>query len=113
MKMQVRGSGMPEFRRDAPLYERVPSKDDEGRLLGDFMMLIPGLRDSDANRFRDRVAGIQAVLNQYSEVVFADLNVPLNILWVSIKPKTGVISSITSDLQGRIPEALLIASDQS
>lgn len=113
MKLRVRSGAMPELQVNTPLYERAPSRDVDGRPLSDFMMLIPGLRDCGAERFNDRVAGIQAVLNRYSEVVFADLNVPINVLWVSLEPKFGLIGTIVGEIQIRVPEALLVASDQS
>ncbi len=93
-----------------PLHERVPTRDEEGRLLSDFMMLIPGLREWPKGRFNDRVAGIQAVLGGFSEVVFADLNVPLNLLWVSVKAKPGIISAVAASIQHRVPEARVISS---
>lgn len=112
--MRVRSRGLSDLHANStPLYERVPSRDASGRPFSDFMMLIPGLRDSTAERFNDRVAGIQAVLGRYSEVVFADLNVPINVLWVSLVPKFGLIGTIAAELQQRIPEARLVASDRS
>jgi hypothetical protein len=113
VKLSVRHPGVPRMQANSPLYERVPSRDEEGRPLSDFMILIPGLRDADIDRFNDRVAGIQAVLGRYSEVVFADLNVPINLLWVSLVPRFGLIGTIAGEIQQRIPEALLVASDRS
>ena len=112
LKLQVRGRGDPDIRANGPLYERVPAYDEDGKPLSDFMMLIPGLRDWSRERMMDRVAGIQAVLSQHKQVVFADLNVPLNVLWVSIRPELGLIRSIVAELQDRVPEAKLVASDQ-
>ncbi len=77
------------------------------------MMLIPGLRDLPGVVFRDRVAGIQAVLGDHPGVVFADLNVPINVLWVSIRAEIGLISRLAAAIQDRVPEALLVASDRS
>lgn len=74
------------------------------------MMLISGLRGWPGHKRADTVALIHAVLNGYSEVVFADLNLRLNLLWVSVKPRYGVIVEICADLQHRIPEAKLVGS---
>jgi hypothetical protein len=113
LKIQVRGNHIPDVQSNEPLYKRVPAYSDDGKPLSDFMMLIPGLREWSVDRFTDRLAGMQAVLGQYQQVVFADLNVPLNILWVSMLPEFGLITRISADLQSRVPEAKLIASDQS
>jgi len=92
-----------------PLYERVPTRDEYGKLLSDFMMLIPGLWDWPQLRFHDAVAGLQAVMGQFQEVVFADLNVPLNLLWVSVKAKPGIITEVAGSIQMRVPQALIIS----
>lgn len=92
-----------------PLYERVPTRDENGKLLADFMMLIPGLRDRPQHQFADTLARMQWVLEQFSEVVFADLNIKLNLLWVSVRSRPGVIVDVAATLKYHIPEALLVA----
>ncbi len=106
--LKPRNTQTVSFTAGEPLHERVPTRDEQGRLLSDFMMLIPGLREWPKGRFNDRVAGIQAVLGGFSEVVFADLNVPLNLLWVSVKAKPGIISAVAASIQHRVPEARVI-----
>jgi hypothetical protein len=73
------------------------------------MMLIPGLRDLPESAYQLRLGAIQAVLGSYSEVVFADLNVPRNLLWVSLKPVPGMVAGVAAAIQSRVPEALLVA----
>lgn len=93
-----------------PLWRRVPTRDDEGRPLTDFMMIIPGLRDRPRCGLEQRLADIQAVLFCYgSAVVFAEVILRLNVLWVSVKPLPGICLELPAVLQQRIPEALLIA----
>ena len=97
-----------ELLRNDPLHERVPTHDEEGNALGDFMMLFPGLRDlADAN-LRCKVDILADILSQYREVVFVDLNVPLNLLWVSIKHKPGLVLELSTYVKSRIPEAKLV-----
>jgi hypothetical protein len=91
-----------------PLHERVPARDRHGQPLADFMVLIPGLRNRPAAQFRDVLARLQAVLVNCTEVVFVDLNVPLNLLWISLQPRPGVILELFGTLQQRIPEARLV-----
>ena len=91
-----------------PLYERAPTVDENGKPYADFMMLIPRLNKRTAPELKHRMAGLQAALLQHSEVVFADLNMRLNLLWVSLKPQAGLIERIALDIQRRVPEAKLI-----
>ena len=93
-----------------PLRERVPTRDAHGALLTDFMLLIPGLRERPGLVLREIVARIQAVLAQFHEVVFVDLNLPLNLLWVSVRPRPGIVLAIASAVRDSVPEALLIGN---
>ena len=108
MKLQIRQADKLALSAGGPLYSRAPTRDEDGVAYSDFMMLIPGLRDLSRSDFGDRVAGVQAVLGQYQQVVFADLNVPLNLLWVTLIPEFGLIKTMTKSLRQRIPEARLI-----
>lgn len=94
-----------------PLYKRVPTVDENGKPYADFMMLIPGLNRCTTPQLKHKMAGLQAVLVNHSEVVFADLNMRLNLLWVSLKPRTGLIGRIAVDIQMRVPEAKLISAE--
>lgn len=94
--------------RNKPLHERVPTHDEEGKPLGDFMMLFPGLRDLAEAGLRQKVDILADILSQYKEVVFVDLNVPLNLLWVSIKHKPGLVLELSSYVKMHIPEAKLV-----
>ncbi len=91
-----------------PLYKRLPTHDEEGRFLSDFMMLIPGLRNLSTSHFETRVRFLHALLEGHDDVVFADLNTPLNLLWVSVKARHGVISEISREIRLHIPEAKLV-----
>ena len=94
-----------------PLYERAPTLDEKGKPYADFMLLIPGLNKVSTPELKAKMASLQAVLVNYSEVVFADLNMRLNLLWVSIKPKAGLIQVITVEIQQHLPEAKLVSGD--
>ena len=109
MELRVRASAGVSLSGAEPLYRRVPTEDEEGRPLADFMMLIPGLRDWPQARFDRALASMHAVLGNFREVVFADLNVPLNLLWVSVKTRPGVISEVASMLQSHVPEARIVS----
>lgn len=108
MKLPAARQQVLVFESNQPLYERVPTRDEFGQRLSDFMMLFPGLRERPAHQLADTLGRIQAVLGQYAEVVFADLNVRLNLLWVSVRPKPGVILEISGAIKFYVPEALLV-----
>ncbi len=99
------------YQNDAPLYERAPSLDENGKPYADFMMLIPKLNQVPAHELKLKMAGLQAVLGSHTEVVFADLNLKINVLWVSFKPTLGLIEQIAADIQSRVPEAKLISGE--
>lgn len=94
-----------------PLYKRAPTLDEKGKPYADFMMLIPRLNKASTPELKHKMAALQAVLVNCSDVVFADLNMRLNLLWVSIKPRVGLIERIAVDIQQRVPEAKLISGD--
>jgi len=111
MKLQICQADKLALSASGPLYTRAPTRDPDGAAYSDFMVLIPGLRDLSRADFGDRVAGLQAVLGQYQQVVFADLNVPLNLLWVTLIPEFGLIATMAESLRQRIPEARLVGHE--
>ena len=93
-----------------PLWKRAPTRGEDGRPLSDFMMIIPGLRQRPAAHLEETIAAIQEVLSFYHRVVvFADLNLRLNVLWVSVKPVPGICLELPTALKLRVPEAMLVA----
>lgn len=93
-----------------PLWKRAPTKGDDGRPLSDFMMLIPGLGKQPANHQHRIIDAIHEVLEAYRHaVVFADLNLRLNLLWVSVRPLPGICLELPAVLHSRVPEAKLVA----
>lgn len=93
-----------------PLWRRAPTRDEEGRPLCDFMMLIPQLKRQTAGYQQDVMARINRVLLSYqSSVVFADLNLRLNLLWVSVRPRRGLCLELPAAVKLLVPEALLVA----
>ncbi len=91
-----------------PLYKRLPTHDEDGNYLGDFMMLIPGLKKLPAAHFEARLSLLHDLLGAHEDVVFADLNTPLNLLWVSVKARHGIINELAAEIRALIPEARLV-----
>lgn len=92
-----------------PLWKRVPTRDPDGHPFSDFMMLIPRLRTRPSTVIEATIAEIQAVLEHYRRVVvFADLNLKLNVLWVSVRPVPGICLELPTAIKSRVPEAVLV-----
>ena len=93
-----------------PLWKRVPARDAHGNPLSDFMMIIPKLKTKPPEKIREIVVRIEQILSDYAKhVVFADLNLQLNVLWISIKPVPGLILEVATVINHHIPEAKLVA----
>ncbi|MCB1857445.1 MAG: hypothetical protein KDI63_04200 [Gammaproteobacteria bacterium] len=94
-----------------PLWQRVPTRDKEGRSLTDFMMLIPKLGEWPEERREKVLEILQQVFSEFAErVVFADLNLRLNLLWISVRPGAEGCINLAMSIKARIPEAVLVAS---
>ncbi len=97
-----------------PLWSHVPTRDSEGQRLSDFMMLIPKLRKQPQHHIQHVLQQIHEVLEHYHHaVVFADLNLRLNVLWVSVKPIPGICLELPAAILDRVPEARLVAQPPS
>ncbi|MFV1982630.1 MAG: hypothetical protein ACC657_03745 [Thiohalomonadales bacterium] len=100
-----------EIYPNEPLWKRVPTHDEHGNLLSDFMMLIPGLNKSDKIDFLETINSLNLLFTQYNKyVVFIDLNVKLNLLWVSVRNQPGICLELPTMIKSIIPNALLVAS---
>lgn len=98
-----------ELQPAEPLWGRVPTRDEYGKPLSDFMLLIPGLRGWPSARRRRCVECLQRTLAVCPEVVFADLNLRLNVLWVSVYAQPGSCGHVAATLCERVPEAKLVS----
>ena len=93
-----------------PLRKRAPAVDENGRALSDFMIIIPNLRKRSEQRIQQTMQDIHRVLAGFDDtVVFAELNLRLNLLWVSIRPITGIRDDIAQALRSVIPDARLVS----
>lgn len=100
----------PGLEPAAPLWQRVPTRTPEGHMASDFMMLIPGLRRRPQDQLQQVLDDIHAVLSRYANaVLFADMNLRLNVLWISVRPIPGITLELAAAVKVRVPEALLIS----
>ncbi|WP_299876117.1 hypothetical protein [uncultured Cocleimonas sp.] len=99
-----------ELKPNSPLWKRVPTKDESGNYLGDFMIMIPKLKIAPPEHQKLTLDKLNAVLHRYQEVVvFADLNLKMNLLWISVRPVKGVMLDIITAIIESVPEAKLIS----
>lgn len=99
----------PELVPADPLWKRAPTRDAQGRLLSDFLMIIPRIRHRPPGQIQERVERIQAVLDTFGDtVVFAELNLRLATLWVTVKPVPGICLTLPTAIKVQVPEALLV-----
>ena len=97
-----------------PLWKIAPTRDENGEHLSDFLMIIPKLKQKPEHYIKQTLGEIEHILTQFSSrVVFANIDMKLNTLWVSFKPKPGLFLEITTAIKLRIPEALLVGDMSS
>lgn len=97
-----------------PLWKRAPSRDEFGKPVSDFQMLIKGLKVRPRHEIEQRVECLQVILIRHQEhVIFADLNLKINLLWVSVRSKSRMSSQIAAEIHDLIPEAKLVAEGAS
>ncbi|HSO07759.1 MAG TPA: hypothetical protein VLW45_10985 [Pelomicrobium sp.] len=95
-----------------PLWKRAPSRDGDGRPCPDFMMIIRGLGRRPPAVIEATVNELNAVLSGFADaVVFADLNLRLGVLWVTVRPGLRMTTQIAAAIHARVPEARLVAAD--
>jgi len=92
-----------------PLWRLAPTRGDDGHSLADFMMLIPGLA-ARPQACREQVsAAIREVCESYGDrVAFADINLAINVLWVSVAAEPGLGGRVARSIRQQVPDALLV-----
>ncbi len=92
-----------------PLYKLAPTRDENGKSFVDFMLIIPKLKKKPQKYIDKTLSDIQMVLSRYShEVVFANMDLKINCLWISHKPRPGLCKELTSAIRKHVPEAMLV-----
>ena len=102
-----------DIQQSQPLWQRVPTRTDAGEYVCDFMMLISRFNQLTSHTQNSIVEKLYAVLKHYSDVViFADLNVKLNLLWISYRPRPGIGLEVAAMIHEFVPEAKLVSHHQ-
>jgi hypothetical protein len=92
-----------------PLWKLAPTRDEAGVRLCDFMVLIPRLKSRPALYIGNAQSYIAGVLGRHEEVVFANMDLKLNLLWVSHRFRAGLMVEIVNAIRQQLPEAVLVA----
>lgn len=97
-----------------PLWKLAPTRDEDGGPVSDLLMIIPKLKTKPEHYIKDTLANIDIALKQYSnEILFANVDMKLNTLWVSFKAVPGVYANLVSTLKINVPEAVLVGDMRS
>ena len=97
-----------------PLWKLAPTRDENGGPVSDLLMIIPKLKTKPEIYIKDTLANIDFALKQYSnEILFANVDMKLNTLWVSFKAVPGVYADLVSTLKKNVPEAVLVGDMRS
>lgn len=93
-----------------PLWKVVPKRDGAGRVYTDFMMMAPGLKGRSSQEMAVVVQVMHGVLARFGgDVVFADFNVDIRVLWVSLQCRPGLMFEVVAALRRQVPELRLVA----
>ena len=97
-----------------PLWKLAPTRDENGGPVSDVLMIIPKLKTRSEQHIKDTLANIEFALKQFNnEILFANLDMKLNTLWVSFKAVPGVYVEIVATLRINVPEAVLVGDSHS
>ena len=97
-----------------PLWKVAPTRDADGNRVGDLLMIIPKLKTKPSHHVQKTLAEIEIALKQFSTLVlFANVDMKLNTLWVSFKAKPGLFVEIAAALKLHVPEAVIVGDMSS
>ena len=92
-----------------PLWKIAPTRDENGNHVSDFLMIIPKLRHKPEMHIRRTLDDIDRALKQFNkDIVFANMDMKLNTLWVSFRSEPGLFMKIAAAIKLQVPEAVLV-----
>ncbi|MCG7922731.1 MAG: hypothetical protein N0C81_00635 [Candidatus Thiodiazotropha lotti] len=95
----------------APLWQRAPNKQADGAPLADLMMLIPRLKHYSEVQINHLQRMLEEVLKEFDEkIVFTDINLKLNVIWVTVLPEPGLCREVALAIRKRVPEAVMVGN---
>lgn len=97
-----------------PLWKIAPTRDADGNRVSDLLMIIPKLKNKPKEHIQKTLSEIEGVLKQFRHLVlFANVDMKLNTLWVSFKAKPGLFGDIAAALKLHVPEAVIVGDMSS
>ncbi len=97
-----------------PLWKIAPTRDENGDRVSDFLMIIPKLKHKPEMHIKRTLDDIDRALKQFkTDIVFANMDMKLNTLWVSFKSEPGLFIKIASAIKLQVPEAVLVGDMSS
>ena len=92
-----------------PLWKIAPTRDADGNRLSDLLMIIPKLKTKPKQHIQKTLSEIELALKQFRHlVVFANVDMKLNTLWVSFEARPGLLADIAATLKLHVPEAVIV-----
>jgi hypothetical protein len=75
------------------------------------MMLIPRLKYYPEVQIIDMQNKLDEALKEFGEkIVFADINLKLNVIWVTVLPEAGLCREVALAIRTRIPDAVMVGN---
>lgn len=97
-----------------PLWKVAPTRDENGGPVSDILMIIPKLKLKPQHYIKQTLSDIEQALKQFSNIIiFANMDMKLNTLWVSFKAQPGVLAQIIAAIRLRVPEAVIVGDMSS
>jgi len=92
-----------------PLWKIAPTRDEDGNRTSDLLMIIPKLKTRPKHHVQQTFSDIETALNQFKHLVlFVNVDMKLNTLWVSFKSEPGLFAKICTALKLHVPEAVVV-----
>lgn len=105
-------NGLPRrelCRAAEPLWRVAPVRDDSGRLLADFMLVVPRMRSRGPVFAEHAVHAVRRACERFDgKIRFAELNKTTGVIWVSVAAEPGLCAQVASAIRLQLPEALLV-----
>jgi hypothetical protein len=92
------------------LWRYAPVRDTQGRALSDLMLLLPGLQKGGTLPVLVRQQLQEVLVGFGDRIQFADLNLRLGILWVTVVSEPGLCGEVAAAIRARIEGARMVCN---
>jgi hypothetical protein len=110
-KQRTTSPSTSRWQPSEPLWQRAPNRQPDGAPLADLMMLFPRLKHYSEVELNHLQSMLEKVLREFGEkIVFTDINLKLNVLWVTVLPEPGLCREVALAIRKHIPEAVMVGN---